>query len=89
MSKDDVHEVSDMLEDSISENTSNSEDIDEIDNRKKKQTASEKELSIKSKYFVSNMYVEKIFDTMTCTYKQQMEKLEADINDQQKNLLVV
>lgn len=49
-------------------------------------TESEKAQSMKSKYFVSNNFVEKIFDTMTCTYKQQMDKLAEDIRDNEKNI---
>jgi len=50
----------------------------------KKQTPSEREYSLHSKYFVSNMFVEKIFDTMTCTYKTQLEKMENTINSHEK-----
>jgi len=32
-------------------------------------------MSIKSKYFVSNLFVEKIFDTMTVSYKNQIDEL--------------
>lgn len=45
------------------------------------QSPSEKAYSLKSKYFVSNLFVEKIFDTMNCTYAQQIATMEQAINN--------
>jgi hypothetical protein len=49
-------------------------------------TKSEKAMSIKSKYFVSNLFVEKIFDTMTCSYKNQIDELRIAVRDTTKSV---
>ena len=82
-----IEGTSGILEDDDSLSGGSNNDEEEV--RSKKKTPSEKAQSMKSKYFVSNMFVEKIFDTMTCTYKEQMEKLEADIKDHGKNIQLI
>jgi hypothetical protein len=80
-----------ILEDESLSGGSNSSDSDSDSEKKgrKRMTASDKEQSMKSKYFVSNSYIEKIFDTMTCTYKARMEKLDDDIKDQRKDINLI
>jgi hypothetical protein len=49
-------------------------------------TKSEKAMTIKSKYFVSNLFVEKIFDTMTVSYKNQIDELRVIVKDTTKSV---
>jgi hypothetical protein len=49
-------------------------------------TKSEKAMTVKSKYFVSNLFVEKIFDTMTVSYKNQIDELRSVVNKTTKEV---
>jgi hypothetical protein len=49
-------------------NTEDGTNSEKESDKEDKRTPSEKAYTVKSKYFVSNLFVEKIFDTMNCTY---------------------
>jgi len=51
-----------------------------IDPKRREAAESEAARSIKSKYFVSNLFVEKIFDSVTHNYQERFLQLQKEVN---------
>jgi len=69
-----------MTHNTMSNDDSQSNPKTEIDEEEQKLE------NVRSKYFVSNLFVEKIFDNMTCSYNLRIEELEKIIRGHEQEL---